>query len=57
MKTNTYFENLDRIARDFEQKHEAVRETRRQREQELEDDADDIIRIRHSYVIHLWKEE
>ena len=23
MKTNTYFEELDRIARDFEQKHEA----------------------------------
>ena len=29
MKTNTYFEELDRIARDFEQKHEGGSSTKK----------------------------
>ena len=30
MKTNTYFEELDRIARDFEEKHEAHKALKQQ---------------------------
>ena len=42
MKTNIYFEELDRIARDFEQKHEAHKALKKGKKKEKGWDSEEL---------------